>query len=341
MNAPEVFGKYRPAIDRELAEVLAERELPLYDMLRYHLGWVDREGNARASPSGKALRPTLCLLACEAVSGEFEMALPAAAAVELVHNYSLIHDDIQDDDRERRHAPTVWSLWGKPQAINAGTAMRMLASLALLRLNEHSVPLQKQLRGQQLIDESTLKLIEGQYLDIDFENRFDITVDNYLDMIFRKTGALIACSLEIGALVGTKDERTIAGFREIGRNLGLAFQIKDDILGIWGDEKKTGKPLAGDIRRKKKTLPIVYGLQDSHNEARQSLIKVYRNGMVEEDGIRTVLGILESLNVQARSRKLAETYRDRALKTLDELELSPQAKRDLEEVSRFLVERSF
>lgn len=338
MNAPSVFGRYRPEIDRELAAVLAERQLSLYDMMRYHLGWIDDKGNPRQNHSGKALRPTLCLLACQAVSGEYEKALPAAAAVELVHNYSLIHDDIQDDDRERRHSPTVWSVWGKPQAINAGTAMRILASLALSRLK---VAPQKQQLSQSLLDISTLILIEGQYLDISFENRFDITVDDYLDMIDRKTAALISCSLELGALLGTDDKGMIVGFRDIGRNLGLAFQIKDDLLGIWGDEKKTGKPLASDIRRKKKTLPVIYGLENPDNGLKHALMKIYGNGTVGEDGIRTILSLLESHDVPLKAQKMAEQYCNKATEGIERLALSPKAKQDLYEIALFLAERSF
>ena len=285
MNLPGVFNKYRADIDAELKSVLAERQSPFYDMMRYHLGWVDEKGNVLTSSGGKALRPTLCLLACEAVGGDYRQALPAAAAIELVHNYSLIHDDIQDDDRERRHRPTVWSIWGKPQAINAGTAMRVLANLALLRLKELGVPDQKQLRAHYLIDEKCMSLIEGQYLDISYETRFDITVDDYLDMIRKKTAALIACSLELGALLGTDDEQVIESFRNIGTNLGLAFQIRDDILGIWGDEQKTGKPSCSDIRRKKKSFPVIWAFDKAQGELRTDLLNFYRNGASGTNGI--------------------------------------------------------
>jgi len=220
MKLPIVFDKYRAEIDSELRSVLAERQMPMYDMVRYHLGWVDKEGRPTLNSQGKALRPTLCLLACEAITGDFRMALPAAAAVELVHNFSLVHDDIQDNDRERRHNPTVWSLWGKPQAINVGTAIRVLASIALLRLGENGVSAQKQLRAQRLLDESCLKVIEGQYLDISYEPRLDVGVADYIEMIDKKTAALIAGSLELGALLSTDDELVIEHFRNFGRNMG-------------------------------------------------------------------------------------------------------------------------
>jgi geranylgeranyl diphosphate synthase type I len=163
---PAAFERYRTQIDAELRLVLAQQQSPLYEMMRYHLGWIDEKGDPVKEPAGKALRPTLCLLACEAVGGDYRKALPAAAAIELVHNYSLIHDDIQDDDCERRHRPTVWSIWGKPQAINAGTAMRLLANITLARLREQGISPEKHWHTQCLLDTTTLRLIEGPYLDI-------------------------------------------------------------------------------------------------------------------------------------------------------------------------------
>lgn len=341
MKLPAAFERYRSAIEGELRMVLAERQLPLYDMMRYHLGWVDENGNPRQGSAGKALRPTLCLLACEAVGGDYCRALPVAAAIELVHNFSLVHDDIQDNDRERHHHPTVWSIWGKPQAINAGTAMRVLASLASLRLKENNVSAQKQLRVQHLIDETSLRLIEGQYLDINYESHFNIRVSDYLNMIERKTASLIACSLEVGSLLGTDDEQVIRNFRDIGRNLGLAFQIRDDILGIWGNEEKTGKPLGSDIRYRKKTLPIVYALEKADEKLRKKLVTVYQNGALDDDGMAEVLRILDAVDAQLPAQKMAEIYRDKAIEATDKLELLPLARHDLKEVTRFLVGRSF
>lgn len=341
MKLPAVFERYRVEIDAELRSALTGRQSALYDMMKYHLGWLDERGNPSSNSSGKALRPTLCLLACEAVGGEYRRAAPAAAAVELVHNFSLIHDDIQDDDRERRHRPTVWSIWGKPQAINAGTAMRILTNLALLRLGRYDIPPAKQLQVQYLIDETSLRLIEGQYLDISYESRFNIGVSDYLNMIERKTAALIACSLEIGALLGTEDESLIEGFRKTGLNLGLAFQIKDDILGIWGDGEKTGKPAGSDIRHHKKTLPIVFTLEKGRDGLRKELINIYQNGALTEDGVASVLRILEVAGAQAAAEKMAEGYCQQAEQTIDKLAIAPSARHDLQELLHFLAERNF
>jgi geranylgeranyl diphosphate synthase type I len=310
-------------------------------MMRYHFGWIDEKGNPQQGIVGKALRPTLCLVACEAVGAEYQRALPAAAAIELVHNYSLIHDDIQDDDRERRHRPTVWSIWGKPQAINAGTAMRILANIALLRLEAHGVPLEKQWRIQHLLDETSLKLIEGQYLDISYESRFDITVSDYLRMIEGKTASLIACAMEIGALLGTDDEDLIGSFRSVGKRLGLAFQIRDDLLGIWSNQEETGKPPASDIRRRKKTLPIVYALEKAHDGLKEELVSIYRNGALDDSAVAAVLKILEATGAQAIAQEMTEKFCHEASQAVGRLALVPSRKHDLQALVNFVSERSF
>ncbi|MFP3975578.1 MAG: polyprenyl synthetase family protein [Dehalococcoidia bacterium] len=341
MNLPSIFERYRSEVDSELRSIFVDHHLPLYQMMQYHLGWTDENGRHIEGTSGKALRPTLCLLACEAAGEYFHKALPAAAAIELVHNFSLIHDDIQDNDHERRHRPTVWSIWGIPQAINVGDGMRSVASLALLRLEDRDVPTEKQQRVQCLLDESCLRMIEGQYLDLSYEDRFDITVEDYLEMIDRKTAAIMSCALQTGAIIGTDDESVIKCLREFGRNIGLAFQIKDDIIGIWGDQDKTGKPLASDIRRKKKSLPVVYTLQSASGTTREDISNVYKKPSITDHEVGKVLDILDDVQAKAYAERMAEEYRNSALIELGKIRLSPWAKAHLEEIAYFLVERDF
>jgi len=341
MHLPSAFDRYRAEIDAEVRSALATYPSPLYDMLRYHLGWIDAQGRPLDGSAGKALRPTLCLLACEALGKGYAHALPAAAAIELVHNFSLIHDDVQDDDRERRHRPTVWAIWGKPQAINAGTAMRVVASLTLLRLGEHGVPAEVQLEALRLLDESCLRLIEGQYLDISFESRLDVGVSEYLHMIALKTGALIGCALEVGALLGGTDAPTREAFRELGHNLGLTFQIRDDILGIWGEQAKTGKPVGADIRRRKKSLPIVYALERAQGPERATLASIYEGAAVNEEALATVLAILDDVGARAKAQALAVACCERALGQLGRMPLLPWARQSLEEMADFLAQRDF
>ena len=339
VDEPSAFKRYRAAIDTELKAVLDDRKSPLYDMMRYHLGWVDEKGNPIKASPGKALRPTLCLLACEAVGGAWYKALPAAAGMELLHNFSLIHDDVQDDDRERRHRPTVWSIWGKPQAINAGDALATIAGLALIGLAQRGVPAAKQLLTTRLMYEACLTTIEGQYLDISYESRFDVVVGDYLEMIERKMAILIARSLEMGALLGTDDEDVRHGLYRFGRNLGLAFQVRDDILGIWGDEKKTGKPWGSDIRHRKKSLPIAYALEKAKGKARIELVNIYQDEAIGDEGVRAVLAILDDVAARDYAHSLAIGYRDAAMEELNEISLRPWPRRQLSEMARFVVER--
>lgn len=343
---PTPFERYRSEIQAELRNALDGLDQPLYDMLRYHFGWREADGSAGPGPSGKGLRPTLCLLVSDALSGSHGSALPAAAALELVHNFSLVHDDIQDGDGERHHRATVWSVFGKPQAINAGTAMYALASLLLARLEGRDVAAERLLAALRLTHASCLRLIEGQFLDIDFEDRLDVTVDDYLTMIAGKTAALISCSTGLGALLSGDgeascgaDDATVARFLEMGEHLGLAFQVRDDMLGVWGDSERTGKPVGADITARKKTFPIVDALDRAEGAQRETLRALYGSDRIDEDGRDAVLAILDELGTRQRAERLAEMHLERALAAVDGLTLQPGARADLEQVARFLTER--
>lgn len=341
MDKPASFALYREELEDTLRDLLDDGWPPLlYRMMRYHLGWEDADGNP-TSGRGKTLRPALCLLACEAVGGNWRTALPAAAGVELVHNFSLIHDDIQDQDRERRHRPTVWSLWGRAQAINAGDSMFSLARLSLLRLSEYGSDSGTVIEAARVLDAAALEMIEGQCLDLSFEDQLDIGLDTYLKMISKKTGALFGCSLRLGALAGGGDPEVVEGLDQFGRRLGIAFQVKDDMLGIWGMEVHMGKPLANDIRRRKKSLPIVYALANSEGEMRERLIEVYNRPSLDEDDVSDVLAGLESLGASEYCYRTAKDRRDKALAELDMLDISGKACDELRQVAGFLLEREF
>lgn len=341
MKPPLIFTKYIDDIEAELRLNLAEPKLPLYQMMRFHLGWEDELGNPSQNSGGKRLRPSLCLLACEASGSDARRALPAAAAVELLHNYSLIHDDIQDDDQERHHRPTVWKIWGKPQAINAGTAMRILANQALYRLIERGEALEKHSQAQHLMDLCTLKLIEGQYLDISFENRLDVRLSDYLEMVAGKTAALIACSLEIGALIGTNDKEVVNSFKNFGFNIGFSFQIRDDILGIWGSPEKTGKSNGSDIMRKKKSFPILYALEKSEGQAHAELVKIYQHETVNAQERNRVLEILDSVQADKFAQQEADNYCNQAMLELARLGLRSSLMDSFEEIAEFLTNRDY
>ena len=342
MELPSVFARYRIELREYLRSTLPETSPALlYRMTRYHLGWEDEQGRPLAESAGKALRPTLCLWACQALNGDWRTALPAAAALELVHNFSLVHDDIQDGDRERRHRPTVWSLWGQPQAINAGDSLLILGQLVMLRLEEQGAAPTKVMETCRVLDKACLTMIEGQCLDIGFEDQQEVSVEAYLDMIARKTGALLGAALHLGALVATDDKLQVGRFARCGHLLGLAFQIRDDILGVWGTADVTGKPVAADIRRRKKSLPVVYAMAMAQAEEREQLLRVYSQGTPGDEEVSVVLQLLDSHRAYDYCQQMAQERIEQALAELATADIEPSARRDFEAIAKFVLEREF
>ena len=300
----------------------------LYDMVRYHLGLDGSRGGA-----GKRIRPLLGLLAYASIAGDHARALPGAAAVELGHNFSLVHDDIEDGDVERRHRPTLWTLHGIPQAINTGDTLFSLSRIALHRLTDLGFSDAKVLRLMRLYDETCLQLCEGQYIDIrTSESAEPMSVDLYFDMIGRKTAALIAASIEAGALLATDDETIIARYRDFGWALGIAFQVNDDLLGIWGAEQSTGKQ-PSDLDRHKKTLPVIYALEHADAADRARLLTLYTDDRPDGAAVSEARQILERTGARDYTREQARRYRDEALAALDAAGVvGAEARRRLEEI---------
>ena len=341
---PEMFSRYKSSVEQELYRAVPTVEASAaYLLLRYHLGWVDRQGGEQETPisQGKALRPTLCLFACDALANDYSRALPAAAALELIHNFSLIHDDIQDQDVERRHQATVWHLWGMPKALSAGNAMQCTGDLALLEVAGKEVAPETVLRVTGILTESYLEMIQGQCMDLKFESRTDIKADEYLYMIACKTGALIRCGLEIGALLATEDAATVQAFAQFGNCLGQAFQIRDDYLGIWGDEATLGKATGNDIRRRKKSYPVVFALEQASGRAMEDLLRIYGQEELEEDDVERVLAVLDEVGSQERSQQLTEAAAARALEALKPVSLPQWARTETEELVDFLARREY
>ncbi len=323
--------------DLDLAVLLADTEAEIlrlvdnrdpvtagaYEMIRYHLG-LDGSG----APAGKRIRPLLGLLAYASIAGDHARALPGAAAVELGHNFSLVHDDIEDGDRERRHRPTVWALHGVPQAINTGDMLFSLSRMALHRLTDLGFSDAKVLRLMRLYDQTCVALCEGQYIDIATSDADDgMTVDLYFDMIGRKTAALIAAAIEAGALLATDDDEVVARYRAFGWALGLAFQLNDDLLGIWGQERATGKEPT-DVARRKKTLPVIYALEHAAPGDRERLRTLYALAAPTPDDVREIVTILERAGAHEYTRAEARRHRDEALAELDAAGVVRGAARD-------------
>ena len=313
------FTRLLGDIEGEMRSVLAERDghaRPLYDQLAYHLG-LDQTDGAR----GKRIRPLLGLLAYRSIAGEHKGALPGAAAVELGHNFSLVHDDIEDGDLERRHRPTLWAIWGIPLAINAGDALFALSRLALYRLLDGGFSERRVLEIMRIYDETCLALCEGQYLDISFERSTDVTVETYMDMIGKKTAALIGASVQAGALLATDDPDIIGAYRRFGFDLGLAFQIADDVKGSFWSSDRSGKAEAGDVRHRKKTLPVVWAFEHASAAESARLRELFgpNDQPMTDDQVEEALGILIATGARDHAQAEARRLRDGALAELDAL----------------------
>ena len=344
MSLQNAFERYLPLIEAELREALAPSPPHLtsfYGMIQYHLGWIDEGFVPTTGGAGKRLRPILCLLTCQATGGDPDQALPAAAAIELVHNFSLVHDDIEDKSHLRRGRPTVWKVWGVPQAINAGDGLFALAHLTMQRLADRGVPPRRVLTAFEILDQACLALTEGQYLDLSFEAHLDVDVEQYLSMIRGKTAALFSAAAQLGALVARSDLESIARYRHFGENLGLAFQITDDILGIWGDPQVTGKPAADDIQQRKKTLPIVRALEEEKRNGDEGFREIYQQETIDEEAVEAALKILEDLGVRHYAETMANDYYQQALAELDAVGVKNEAQDDLRKLAAFLVERTY
>ncbi len=294
-----VFQRYHQEILQELHrafltqqtsladEVNSDALLKLDGQMQYHLGWVDQQFRPTNGHVGKLLRPKLLLLSYELAWAQghppsthplalsLRPALPAAAAIELMHNFTLLHDDIQDGDIERRHRPTVWSVWGIPQALLVGDALLALTRLHLWKVLDEGVEPATALYLAKLFDTALARLTEGQHLDMSFERQRQVSLSSYEEMISRKTATLMGCAAEMGATLGTCNQEIIQGLAHFGHTLGLAFQVRDDVLGIWATEAELGKISAGDIYRCKKSLPILHAFQYAQPEDQQAIEKMY------------------------------------------------------------------
>ncbi len=352
MNLSEAFATYLPWIEAEMRAVLASADPAVaghYGVMQYHLGWLDPDLRPVSAPAGKRIRPMLCLLACAAAGGDPQTALSAATGLELLHNFSLIHDDIEDNSPMRRHRPTAWTLWGMPRTCNAGDGMFSLAHLAFHRLSQAGVPAATVLQATRIFDETCVALTEGQFLDMAFEQRLDVTPAEYFHMIAGKTGALLAAAPQIGALIAlgetskvseTLRDLIVTAYRQYGAMLGRAFQLQDDILGIWGDEVTTGKSAASDILSKKKSLPVIYAL--NHPTVGPELKPLYAGRAFTLADMPFVLWLLDAAG--PRDYTVAQAYRAtqqaRAALVSAAPSAAPEPHRLLDELLDLLVDRS-
>jgi geranylgeranyl diphosphate synthase type I len=298
---PAVLAWSRELVRPALREAVHRLPPAIRHIAGYHLGWWDEHGHSATAPTGKAIRPALALLCAESAGATPETAVPAAVAVELAHNFSLLHDDVFDGDRSRRHRPTAWTVFGVNAAILTGDALLTLASDVLAASAHPS--------SARMLTAAVVDLVDGEHADLEFEQRHDVDVPECLAMVERKTAALLAASCALGAVFAGADLVTVQRLREFGRLLGVAYQHVDDLLGIWGDPAVTGKPTHVDLASRKKSLPVIAALT-SGTRAGDELAHWYR---LDHTAGETCLTHLAGLVDEAGGRAWSEAETDRLL----------------------------
>jgi geranylgeranyl diphosphate synthase type I len=299
-TAHEVLAWSRSMVDPALRSAVDTLPSSMRLIAGHHYGWWDERGEPIDANGGKAIRPTLTLLAAEAAGGEPAVAVPAAAAVELVHNFSLLHDDVMDGDRTRRHRPTTWAVFGVGAAILGGDALLTLA-FDVLAASEH--PAAKD--GMQRLSAAVQDLVDGQSADMSFETRADVDLPECLSMAGAKTGSLLGCACALGALYGGRPDQA-AALRGFGERLGVAFQLVDDLLGIWGDPQITGKAVYADLRQRKKSLPVVAALTSGTPAGHELAALYHREAPLSDEELLHAAGLIELAGGRAWCRQKAD-----------------------------------
>ena len=295
------YETYRQAVEAELRDVFDGREGFLYSLLRYHLGWVDQDGQADDGNTPLHFQGAVALVACEALGADFQTALPAAAGVELVHHFTLVHGEVQAGRAESVDRPGIWWVWGPAQAINAGDGLHALGRTAIMRLGARGMPADRVLRAVRSLDQACLLLCEGQYMDLEFQDQMVVTTGAFLDMVSRKAGALTGAAAAAGALAAGAAESQCLALHTLGVNLGSAWQIARDIEDFWGER---GDALtASNIIARKKSLPVVHALEHGSVAAKRELGSIYMKRVLETEDVARLVTILEEVGSRDAAEK--------------------------------------
>ncbi len=302
------YDEYRQGVEQELRAIFEGREGFLYNLLRYHLGWVDREGRPQDGGTPLHLQGAVALAACEALDADFRAALPAAAGVELVHHFTLVHGEVQAGRAEDADRPSIWWVWGPAQAINAGDGLHALGRTAMMRMVGNGTSPERVLRAVRSLDTACLRLCEGQYMDLEFQDQMIVTNTAYLEMVNRKAGALTGCAAESGALAAGAPDDQCDALQRLGVNLGAAWQIARDIGQLWGEQGDGVTP--SNIISKKKSLPLIHALEHGSIAARRELGAIYMKRVLEPEDANKLVSILNETGsrpvAEQRARQLLE-----------------------------------
>ncbi|HET7173381.1 MAG TPA: polyprenyl synthetase family protein [Nocardioidaceae bacterium] len=329
----DTLAAARDAVTEPMREALGRLDPPIRHICGYHLGLWDADGRPGAG-GGKALRPALALLSARAAGAGPEVGVPAAVACELVHNFSLLHDDLMDGDRERRHRVTAWALFGESPAILAGDALLALANEVLAEAPSPTVGW-----AIRCLNATTRRLVAGQSADLAFESRDDVTVEECLRMADDKTGALLACAASLGAVLADAPSALALGLARFGTGVGLAFQLADDLLGIWGRPERTGKPVLSDLRSRKKSLPVVAALRSGTPAAAELGALYAAPDGLDEAGLQRAADLVVAAGGRSWTEERADRALSDALAVLDELAVPADVAAELASLARLMSRR--
>lgn len=327
--------KYHADLDSELEAILQPREGLLFDMMLYQLGWADRQGEPLPKPRPPRPYALLSLLSSEAAGGSHKPALPAAAAMELVHTFMEVHRDVQEGNPRQESRPSVWWVWGPGQAINVGDGLHALGRSALFRLADADLPLDKVLQALGILDEACIRMCEGQYLDLSHQERLDISRSSYMKMAADLTGSVTSCAMALGALAASGRQDAVAAFQEAGRKLGLAWQVRQDVQAVWSVGNGSGA--SPQFLNKKKLYPIAALLESADLSTKRALGDIYFKRVLEPDDHKQLLALLETNDVRADAESTIADYFNQAEDALKSRDLGAEALRPLLDFARNLV----
>ncbi len=337
MQVPSSFARIEPELQRELRSLLESRTQPLYRMVEYQLGWTDEHGQP-ANAGRLQHHGVACALAAEAAGGALSKVMPAAAALELAHQFIRVHSEIQDGTPNNSRRFPVWWVWGPAQAINAGDGLHALARLSLVRLSDAGVPAPEVLDLLARMDKACLEVCEAQYQELSLQERLDVSLDTYVRVAEGKIGALLGCALELGSLLGGLQPEQAAALRQAGRALGLALQAQADIAVLW--ERRDNDPIPGDVLNKRKLLPFVLAFPSAQPKVKRELGGMYMQRMLEAANLPQIATILASLGAREASEQHLGAWREQAFGHLDSAALSGSALGNLQELFAFLLEEA-
>lgn len=340
-HAASAIRKCRRPVSEYMRQVVGEQTSgDIRRIIRYHLGWADADGSPADTLGGKHIRPTLCVVTCAAVGGRATEAVEAAAALEFLHGFTLVHDDIMDEDTLRRGRASVWALWGPATALLVGDALHALANVALAQVQAFHLSPSIVCAVSQELNRAAVAVCEGQYQDSRLEGRNDVTVAEYLAMAERKTAALFASACSIGARIADAPSELAEAVRRFGHHLGLAFQIRDDVLGIWGTPEQLGKPVGSDLRRKKRSLPVVHAVIHGTARLRRELSRQDRTTAVADEDTTSLAAQMERTGSREFCHRLAREFSDRALSELDGLDVAAGPAQELRSLAVYAAMRA-